>query len=333
MLFPELAWWNRHQRGDGRDAVRCQRHRARDLARAAGPRANRWTATLEMTASDASLSQAASPDRPPAIQALDKFTQVTALASGRLMNGRLGLVLGGSRSAATTTSNAISRPRASRPDRRSPMPPSRSRRTRRWARWRGSPTPHSTRKPPSVTATGGGCSAATPIAPSRARARRAGGSRPIDSSDGPIGLLVDRGGHEKRFIAGGRRAKQLTRHALTFGGDIERTSFAAAPTFTGAIEERVDGVPARIWHFSSPGLASHRRALAVNVFAADHISISSNITHRCLAPFRVRRRVDTRRGARHPLAIAAARDLHELGPGHRVAAAPADRRQPMPPIK
>ena len=97
-------------------------------------------------------------------------------------------------------------------------------------------------------------------------------------ADGPIGLLVDRGGHEKRFIAGGRSAKQLTRHALTFGADIERTSFAAAPAFTGAIEERVNGVPARIWHFSSPGLASYRRALAVNAFAADHISIARNIT-------------------------------------------------------
>ena len=37
-------------------------------------------------------------------------------------------------------------------------------------------------------------------------------------------------------------------------------------------------MPARIWHFSSPGIASHRRALAVNVFAADRIPISSTIS-------------------------------------------------------
>ena len=66
MLFPELAWWNKINVATG---LMPSDTSATGLAISLEPMtaANRWTATLEMTASDASLSQAASPDRPPAI--------------------------------------------------------------------------------------------------------------------------------------------------------------------------------------------------------------------------------------------------------------------------
>jgi hypothetical protein len=276
MLFPELAWWNKINVAT---ALMPSDSSATGLAISLEPMtaANRWTATLEMTASDASLSEAASPDRPPAIQALDEWTQVTALASGRLMNGRLGLLLGGSRTAATTVERNLEVPRQQTgsafanasfsisPDKTvgalawvSDASFHAQATFRRGAQWRlfGGYTDHTIES-----------------------ARPSGGRLAVDRLvDGPISLLVDRGGHEKRFIAGSRHAKQLTRHALTFGGDLERTSFAAAPTFSGVIEERVNGVPARVWRYSSPGLGSHRRALAVNVFAADHVSVSSKVT-------------------------------------------------------
>ena len=238
-----------------------------------------------MTASDGALSQAASPDRPPAIQALDEWTQVTALVSGRRMMDGWASSLGGARTAATTVASESRR--AAPADGigvrqcvvRDLAGQDAGRAGVGLRRLRSRASHPSSRRPVAVF---GGYTDRN-IESARPSSGRLTADR---LADGPIGLLVDRGGHEKRFIAGGRSAKQLTRHALTFGGDVERTSFAAAPTFTGAIEERVDGVPARIWHFSSPGLASHRRALAVNAFAADHFSISSNITRRCLAPLR-----------------------------------------------
>ena len=276
MLFPELAWWNKINVATG---LMPSDSSATGLAVSLEPMtaADRWTATLEMTASDASLSEAASPDRPPAIQALDDWTQVTALASGRLMNGRLGLLLGGSRTAATTVERNLEAPRqqtgSAFANASFAISADKTLGALAWVsdasfhaqatfrhgnQWRlfGGYTDHTIES--ALPATG-----------------RLAVDRLVD---GPVGLLVDRGGHAKRFIAGARRAKQLTRHAFTFGGDIERTSFAAAPTFSGAIEERVDGLPARIWRYSSPGLESHRRALAINAFATDHFPISSKIT-------------------------------------------------------
>jgi hypothetical protein len=110
MLFPELTWWNKIGVATG---VMPSDSSATGLAISLEPlpAANRWTATVEMSASDASLSQASSPDRPPAIQALDDWTQVTALASGRVMSGRLGLVLGGSRSASSAVERNLEAPR------------------------------------------------------------------------------------------------------------------------------------------------------------------------------------------------------------------------------
>ena len=276
MLFPELAWWNKINVATG---LMPSDASATGLAISLEPMtaANRWTATLEMTASDASLSQAASPSRPPAIQALDEFTQVTALASGRLMSGRLGLLLGGSRSASATVERNLAAPRqqtgSAFANASFSISPSKTLAALAWVSDSSFHAQTTFRHGDQWRVFSGYTDRTIKSA------RPANGRLTADRLyDGPIGLLVDRGGHEKRFIAGGRRAKQLTRHALTFGGDIERTSFAAAPTFTGAIEERIDGMPARIWHFSSPGLESHRRALAVNVFAADRFPISSKIS-------------------------------------------------------
>src|SRR6185503_4328111 len=110
MLFPELAWW----KGIAVAAAMMPAGgNATALAVSLEPRTagDRWTTTFELTASGGALSQAASPDRPPAIQALDDWTQASAIVSGRTLNGRLALVLGGGRSAATTVERNIAAPR------------------------------------------------------------------------------------------------------------------------------------------------------------------------------------------------------------------------------
>jgi hypothetical protein len=276
MLFPELAWWSNVSVATN---VLPSDSRATGLDISLEPRvaADRWTTTLELTGSGGALSEAASPARPPAIQALDNWSQATALVSGRTMNGRLGLLIGGARSASTTTTRNLEAPRqqtgSAFASASFTLSPSKSLSGLAWISDSSFHSQATLRHGDQWRVFGGYTSRTIDSAlPSSGRLTA---DRLVD---GPIGLLVDRGGHEVRFVAGGRRSKQLTRHALTFGGDLERTSFAAAPTFTGAIEERVDGVPARIWRYSSPGLESHRRALAINMFATDRIPVTSTIT-------------------------------------------------------
>ena len=276
MLFPELAWWKGIAVAT---EVMPSDGNATALSVSLEPRTagDRWTASVEMTSSGGALSEAASPDRPPAIQALDNWTQASALVSGRTLKGRLALVVGGARSSATTVARNLRAPRqqtgsafASASLRISPK------NSLDALAWVSDSSVHSqaTIRHADRWRLFAGYTDRT-----IANAVPASGRLFADRLyDGPVGLLVDRGGHEERFIAGARVAQRLTRHSLTFGADAERTSFSAAPTFAGVIEERVDGLPARIWHYSSPGLASQRRALTVNVFATDQISITSDIT-------------------------------------------------------
>jgi len=276
MLFPELAWWNGISVAT---SVMPSDSNATALAISLEPRTagDHWTTTVEMTTSGGALSQASSPDRPPAIQALDNWTQASALLSGRTLHGRLALVIGGGRTAATTVARNIQAPRQQTGSAFANAALTISSNTTLGAlAWVSDDAFHSqaTLRHGDRWRVFGGYTERS-IETTRPSSGRLAADRLYD---GPIGLLVDRGGHEKRFIAGARGAKPLTRHAITFGADVERSSFAAAPTFTGAIEERVDGVPARIWWYSSPGLASHRRALSVNAFAADHVSLSRTIT-------------------------------------------------------
>jgi hypothetical protein len=276
MLFPELAWWNSVSVGTG---VLPSDSRATGLDISLEPRVatDHWTTTLEVTASGGAMTEAASPARPPAIQALDNWSQMSALASGRTLNGRLGLLIGGARSASTTTNRNLDSPRqqtgSAFANASFMLSPSTSLNGLAWISDSSFHTQATLRRG-ELWRVFGGYTART-VDSALPSSGRLTADRLVD---GPIGLLVDRGGHEARVVAGGRRSKQLTKHALTFGGDIERASFAAAPTFTGAIEERIDGVPARIWRYSSPGLESHRRAVAINLFATDRIPVSSNIT-------------------------------------------------------
>ena len=276
MLFPELAWWSGIKVATG---VMPSDSNATALAVSLEPRTagDRWTTTFELTASGGALSQASSADRPPAIQALDDWTQASAVISGRTLNGRLALVFGGGRSAATTIERNIAAPRQQTGTGFANASFAISNHTTLGAlAWVSDESIHSqaTLRHGDAWRVFGGYTDRNIESPLPSSGRLTADRL----TDGPIALLVDRGGHEKRFIAGSRHLKQLTKQTLTVGGDIERTSFAAAPTFTGAIEERVDGVPARIWRYSRPGLESHRRALAVNVFAADRVSISRSIT-------------------------------------------------------
>jgi hypothetical protein len=276
MLFPELAWWSRITVATG---LMPSDTSATALAISLEPIApsDRWTATLELGGSGGALSQAGSADRPPAIQALDNWSQTSAIASGRMMGGRLGLLLGGARSSSTTVERNREAPRVQTGSvfahATFALSPSKTINALTWFSDSSVHMQASLRQGQQWRVFTGFTERSTensvPVS----------GRLSVDRlANGPVPLLVDRGGHERRAIAGIRASRQLSRHALAFGGDAERTSCSAAPTFTGAIEEKVDGAPARIWYYSSPGVESHRRGYAVNAFVSDRVPLSNMVT-------------------------------------------------------
>jgi hypothetical protein len=276
MLFPELAWWNKISVATGVMPVDSG---ATALAISLDPMTptDRWTATLELGASGGALSQAGSSNRPPAIQALDNWSQTSAIVSGRLLNGRLGLLLGGARTASTTIERNHEAPRVQTgsvfANMTFALSPSRTINALTWIS-DSSVHAQATLRQGEQWRVFSGFTERTlensvPVS----------GRLSIDRlAHGPVPILVDRGGHERRVIAGMRGSRQVSRHALNFGGDAERMSYGAAPTFTGAIEEKVNGVPARIWHYSHPGSESRRSGYAVNAFVSDRLPLTDKIT-------------------------------------------------------
>jgi hypothetical protein len=91
--------------------------------------------------------------------------------------------------------------------------------------------------------------------------------------DGPVTSFADSGDRTDRQFSGGVRinATSTGRHALYAGVDAGRMSARIGPGYGGAITELLDGKPARVWQYSTPGIDSNRHATTVNAFAGDHI--------------------------------------------------------------
>jgi len=97
--------------------------------------------------------------------------------------------------------------------------------------------------------------------------------------DGPIPSLIQPRLVERRMIAGSQfRVLQNARQIIDGGVELERTSATIAPIASTTITERVDGLAARLWRFTSPAAESRRHAWMINTFATDHISIATHVT-------------------------------------------------------
>jgi len=275
MLFPELAWWRTIDVAAGAmPAATTATGLAIGLTPA--PAADAWTTTIEFAGSGGALSHNTSAARPPAIAAVDAWTRAYALTSGRALDGRLALAAGASRTSGSTIARALTR--------------TREHTASAFANASFTITPQ--RIAHGLLLIGDSSVHAQASLQANDRWRLFGGytARSTDSNrpgtgrivadrlvDGPIPLLADRGGDERRVAAGTRATRANQQHAVSLGADIERTSFAAAPAFAGEIEERVDGTPARLWRYSSPGLQSRRHAVLFNAFVHDRFSISPAI--------------------------------------------------------
>jgi hypothetical protein len=98
-------------------------------------------------------------------------------------------------------------------------------------------------------------------------------------TDGPIPPLVDTGNRtDSRLAFGVRSRKRARTHAVQVGFDLGSTGALVAPGFAGSIGELVDGVRARIWSYSSPGIDAKRHSTSISAFISDRFSVGRRVT-------------------------------------------------------
>jgi hypothetical protein len=244
-----------------------------------------WTGTLEASASGGSLAQQTPQGRPPAIARLERWEHANALVSGPLIDGRLGLAIGGSWMDARTIARA--QPAEIRHHTASAfthaaftISPERTLRGLAWLQSNGETSVHvqATLEHRAAGNGGGWRIFGGYTGRSRSGGLPAAGRLDVDRLvDGPVPLRIDRAeGDERRWAAGTRITprSRWRRHAITLGADVDRTSSVTAPPFAGVVTERVDGVPARLWQYANLGLESDRHALQIGASVQDRIALT-----------------------------------------------------------
>ena len=102
--------------------------------------------------------------------------------------------------------------------------------------------------------------------------------------DGPVSSVVDTGDRTDTDWSAGIRIVSARHgngghsHAFLLNADVDRSASRAAPGFSGAITESIDGTPARVWAYSNAGLDSRRHAIAVSAYAGDRITFDVDRT-------------------------------------------------------
>jgi hypothetical protein len=105
--------------------------------------------------------------------------------------------------------------------------------------------------------------------------------------DGPIPNLLDAGPGSDRSVTvaakihGGlapaaRTGQSAAYHTIVAGLELNRSSTTAQSTFAGAVGELIDGIPARIWTFTDPEAISHWHSTT----AAGYAGITSQLAPR-----------------------------------------------------
>ena len=72
---------------------------------------------------------------------------------------------------------------------------------------------------------------------------------------------------------GASSASRTARTSLTAGIELSGHGAGMKPVFTGRIGERVNGLPARIWEYTTPAVSSQWNDLAFAVYAADRVEV------------------------------------------------------------
>jgi hypothetical protein len=102
-------------------------------------------------------------------------------------------------------------------------------------------------------------------------------------TDGPIPTIAAATGQQSagRWILNARAQPNPTgngKHLTEIGASVERTRLRSSDQFSGSIGELVDGAPARQWFFAHPDSPSQSHATTISAFATDRIIFSPTLT-------------------------------------------------------
>ena len=291
LLFPEIAFWDRVEVTTGAMPVDSS---APGLAVILQPHrhSTQWTGSIEASTSGGRLISDPALHRPPSIVQLHDWARGAAIATGPVVDGRLGLTVGGTWTRNTTVERTQSSRRQSEAGSAFAhalltVAPSTEWRALGWAQR----SHHIAGQDRAIHVQ----STYEQYDPSRPLWRIFGGytqrrrtrHRPVSGLvverlvDGPIlGLVANNAGTERRWSVGGRLspARPRARHALQVGADVEGIAARTPASVESLIGELVDGRPARVWAFKNQALVSQRHATTIAVFANDRIAVFPRMT-------------------------------------------------------
>ena len=229
---------------------------------------------FEAIGSGGALTQSSSSSKPPAIAQLGDFAHISGIVSGDAMNTRLSFTVGGVFTRATTFERRGERQRDTRSA---------------FLNWSFAPSRQHTFGGVALAqqharhfqsnyergrlVVSGAYTDRTRDAASSPQFRQA--DRLVD---GPIPSLIESRVKERRWSAAARFlvASTAHHHAVT-SVNFDRASSVVAPVSASTVFERVDGVPARLWRFGSPGVDSHRQASVITARVSDRIDVTPDI--------------------------------------------------------
>ncbi len=101
--------------------------------------------------------------------------------------------------------------------------------------------------------------------------------------DGPVPQAVDSAADTTatRIALGARLSPQMASdsvHRIEYGIDLGSAATRTSNVFAGTVTELVNGTPARLWTYSSPGNTSTRRTTTAAAYASDVITLSPKTT-------------------------------------------------------
>ena len=306
LVFPDLLFWQQVDVVTGMMPIDIN---TPGLAIVLEPRraGSGWARTVLVSGSGGGLAGRTPGGPVPPIARLQDRVHTSALVSGPVVPGRLGLVAGGT----WTQSSKLIRERAPGAD--SDLAsgfanlvytasPTSELRTLAWVQRARVPLAYRQLFSPSAQTRDDSAHVQATWehrAPSGLRWRAFGGvtgrSRVNDVGgissiamerlfDGPVPSIVSASGDQttRRLAVGARLApppgRTAGRHTTEFGIDLDRSTLRIADQFSGTIEERLDSVPTRRWSFTHPNAESRRHATTFALFAGDRITLSPELT-------------------------------------------------------
>ena len=101
----------------------------------------------------------------------------------------------------------------------------------------------------------------------------------VDSiTSGPVSDLIGSGGGTtRRWMLGARFEARAPRQTLTAGVDLDGAALRVPPAGIGQVTELVGGMPARIWEFTGAGIDARRHGMTIAAYGNDRIEMTPRL--------------------------------------------------------